>query len=180
MIEPQSGDGRPSTARSLEDALRGTAMLSSATLLSVAIGSAILVSARAADSFYLGTWKFDSAIVAPWADPHNKPDVTEKNSLLGKTVTIAPNAISGPKVFTCKGPHYKLTDYTADLLFQGAFGEMHDSDKSKDPQKLALAVGLTSMPVKTLETGCELDWHFVNQSTAEIGLNDYVYNLKKQ
>jgi hypothetical protein len=89
------------------------------------------VPADAADTFYLSTWKFDSAIVAPWADPHDKPDVAEKHSLLGKTVTIAPNAITGPKVFACKGPHYKLTDYTADLLFQGAVGEMHDSGQVK-------------------------------------------------
>jgi hypothetical protein len=136
--------------------------------------------ANAADTFYLGTWKFDSAIVAPWADPHDKPNVAEMDSLLGKTVTIAPNGISGPKVLACKGAHYKLTDYTADLLFQGAFGEMHDADKAKDPGKLAASVGFTTAPVKTLETGCEFDWHFVDQSTAEIALNNYVYILKKQ
>jgi hypothetical protein len=61
--------------------------------------------AVAADTFYLGTWKFDSAIVAPWANPHDKPDLAERDSLLGKTVTIAPGAITGPKVFACKGPH---------------------------------------------------------------------------
>ena len=151
-----------------------------ATLLTAAIGLAMCVPANAGDAFYLGTWKFDSAIVAPWADPRDKPDVAEKNALLGKTVTITSNAITGPKVFACKGPHYKLTGYTADLLFQGAFGETHDSDKAKDPQKLAAAAGFTGTPVKTLETGCEFDWHFVDQSTVEIGLNDYVYVLKKQ
>jgi hypothetical protein len=152
------------------------------TFATAMLGFAIFahVQARAADTFYLGTWKLDSAVVAPWADPHNKPDVAERNSLLGKTVTIAPGGIAGPKVFACKGPHYKLTDYTADLLFQGAFGEMHDADKSKDPQKLAASVGFTGTPIKTLETGCEFDWHFVDQSTVEIGLNDYVYILKKQ
>jgi hypothetical protein len=155
-------------------------MLKSAALLAVIVGLAASVPAGAADSFYQGTWKFDSAVVAPWADPHDKPDVAEKNALLGKTVTIAVKAITGPKVFDCTSPHYKLTDYTADLLFQGAFGEMHDSDKSKDPQKLAAAVGFASMPVKTLETGCDFDWHFVDQSTVEVGLNDYVYVLKKQ
>jgi hypothetical protein len=152
------------------------------TFVAAMLGFAIFahIQALAADTFYLGTWRFDSAVVAPWADPHNKPDVAERNSLLGKTVTIAPGGISGPKVFACKGPHYKLTDYTADLLFQGAFGEMHDADKSKDPQKLAASVGFTGTPIKTLETGCEFDWHFVDQSTVEIGLNDYVYVLKKQ
>jgi hypothetical protein len=152
----------------------------SARLVAATIALASFVPAYAADAFYIGTWKFDSAVVAPWTGPHDTPDVAEKNSLLGKTITIAPGAISGPKAFACKGPHYKLTDYTADLLFQGAFGEMHDADKSKDPQKLAASVGFATTPIKTLETGCEFDWHFVDQSTAELALNDYVYVLKKQ
>jgi hypothetical protein len=116
----------------------------------------------------------------PWADPHGKPDLAEKNALLGKTVTIAPGGITGPKTFACKGPHYKLTNYTADLLFQGAFGEMHDADKTKDPRQLAASVGFNAASIKTLETGCEFDWHFVDQSTAEIALNNFIYVLKKQ
>jgi hypothetical protein len=151
-----------------------------AALALATMSLSICIPANAADAFYLGTWKFDSAMVAPWADPHRKPDAAEKNSLLGKTITIAPGAISGPKIFACKGPHYKLTDYTADLLFQGAFGEMHETDKSKDPQQLAASIGFNGASTKTLETGCEFDWHFVDQSTAEVGLNDYVYVLKKQ
>jgi hypothetical protein len=108
--------------------------------------------------------------VAPWADPHDKPDVAEAR--------WSPSCRGAS---SCgKGPHYKLTDYTADLLFQGAVGEMHDSDKSKDPQKLAAAVGFTGTPIKALETGCEFDWHFVDQSTVEVDLDDYVYVLKKQ
>lgn len=148
--------------------------------VTAAIGVVIAVRANAADTFYLGVWKLDSAIVAPWAGPDDKPDVAEKDSLLGKTITIAPSAITGPKVFACKGPHYRLTDYSADLLFQGAFGDMHDADKAEDPGKLAASVDLTTTPVKTLETGCEFDWHFVDRSTAEIALNNYVYVLKKQ
>jgi hypothetical protein len=148
----------------------------------VAAAFAVLFSipGNAADMFYLGTWKFDSAIIAPWAGPHDKPDVAERDSLLSKTVTIAPGAITGPKVLACRGPYYKLKDYTADLLFQGAFGEMHDTDKARDPQKRAASVGLTGTAIKTLETSCEFDWHFVDQSTAEIGLNNYIYVLKKQ
>jgi hypothetical protein len=151
-----------------------------ATPVTVAIAFALSIPANAADTFYLGTWTFDSAIAAPWADPHDKPDVAEKDSLLGKTITIGPGGITGPKVFACKGPHYKLTDYTADLLFQGAFGEMHEADKTKDPAKLAASLGFTAAPVRTLQTGCEFDWHFIDRATAEIALNDYVYILKKQ
>jgi hypothetical protein len=135
---------------------------------------------RADDLFYLGSWKFDSAVVAPWADPHEKPDSAAMKALIGKTVTLTPAAISGPKVFACKGPHYKISNFTVDMLFQGAFEEMKDNDKSINPLKLAAALGFTGTAFKTLETGCDMDWHFVDQSTAEVGLDDYVYTLKKQ
>jgi hypothetical protein len=118
--------------------------------------------------------------LAPWADPHEKPDAAEKDALIGKTVTLTVTAIAGPKVFACKEPHYKLSNFTADLLFQGAFEEMHDSDKSADPLKLAASLGFTGTSFKTLETGCEIDWHFVDSSTVEVALDDYVYTLQKQ
>jgi hypothetical protein len=149
-------------------------------LVAVVLAAAAVSSAYADDAFYLGAWKLDSAVVAPWADPHDKPDAAAMKALIGKTVALTPTAISGPKVFVCKGPHYKVSDFTADMLFQGAFGEMHDADKSADPRKLAAALGFTGTSFKTLETGCEIDWHFVDPTTAEIGLNDYVYTLKKQ
>jgi hypothetical protein len=142
-------------------------------------GIAIGPSAHAGP-FYLGTWKFVSAVVAPWADPHEKPDASEKDALVDKTVTLAATAIAGPKVFACKGPHYKVSDFTADLLFQGAFEEMRDNDKSVDPQKLAASLGFTGTSFKTLETGCEIDWHFVDMDTVEVALDDYVYTLKRQ
>lgn len=37
----------------------------------------------------------------------------------------------------------------------------------------------TSGWIKTLETGCEVEVHFVDDTTAEVGLNNYVYTLKK-
>jgi hypothetical protein len=151
-----------------------------AVIVATALVAAIASPAHAADAFYLGTWKLDSAVVAPWADPHVKPDATAMKALIGKTVAMTPTAISGPKVFACKGPHYKMSDFTADMLFQGAFEDMHDADKSADPQKLAAALGFTGTSFKTLETGCDIDWHFVDPTTAEIGLDDYVYTLKKQ
>jgi len=149
-------------------------------IVAAALGAAAFESARAEEPFYLGTWKFDSAVVAPWADPHAKPNPTEKNALMGKTVIFGGKEISGPKVFACKGPHYKLSDFTADMLFQGAFDEMRDNDKSVDPAKLAASLGFTGTSFKTLETGCEIDWHFVNNNTVEVALNDYVYTLKRQ
>ena len=133
-----------------------------------------------ADTFYQGIWKLSDAAVAPWADPKRKPDAAEKTRLVGKTIVITAKQITGPNPLACATPHYKVSDYTADMLFQGAFGEMQASNKSVDPGKIAASLGFAGARIKTLETGCEVDFHFVDATTAEIGLNDYVYTLKKQ
>ena len=138
--------------------------------------------AFAADPFYIGTWKIDSAVLAPWADPLHKDDAAEMKSLVGKTVIIKASEIVGPRQVGCKGPHYKVKDYPADMLFQGAFDEMRRRDKSVDPSKLAAKLGFKGKSWKTLETGCatELDFHFIDPATTTFGLNNYVYILKKQ
>jgi hypothetical protein len=137
--------------------------------------------AHAADPFYLGTWKFASAVVAPWAAPAaRKPNRTERDALLGKTVSLKPKEIAGPRVFTCQRPKYRLKEYPAADLFEGAFGEMRERDPAIDPDKLAARLGFRSKAIRTLETGCEFDWHFVDQTTVKVGFNDWVYTLKKQ
>jgi hypothetical protein len=138
------------------------------------------VSARAADDFYIGTWKFSGAVVAPWADAKLKPDDAEKARLIGKTIAFAPKRISGPSPFACTAPHYKVSEFAADSIFQGAFGEMQANDKKVDPDKLAASLGFAGRSIKTLETGCEIDFHFVDATTAEAALNNIVYTLKKQ
>lgn len=136
--------------------------------------------AAQADAFYLGTWKLTDAVVPPWADAKRKPDATEKARLIGKSVVLAPKLISGPSPFACSSPRYKVSDVGADMLFQGALGEMQAGNKSVDPGKVAASLGFSGSRIKTLETGCEIDFHFVDATTAEIGLNDHVYTLKKQ
>ena len=134
------------------------------------------------DPFYLGTWKIDSAQVAPWVEKGRTPDPTEMKSLVGKTITIAAKGITGPGFLSCKAPKYQVKDYPPDFLFQGSFGEMQMKDKSVDPAKVAAKLGFTGKTSKALETGCanEIDYHFPDMTTAEFGLNDYVYILKKQ
>ena len=142
-----------------------------------------MVCAVAADAFYLGTWKITSAVMAPWADPAARPpDTSEMKSLVDKIVVIKPAEITGPRALACKGPKYKVVESPVEGLFQGEFDEMHRRDKSVDPSKLAAQVGFHGKKWKTLETGCgnELDFHFLDPATAEFGLNDFVYTLKKQ
>jgi hypothetical protein len=151
----------------------------------IAVGFASLValttaSARAADASYLGTWKLSSAVVAPWAHAKLTPDEAEKARLIGKTIVFAQKRISGPNPFACPAPHYKVSEFAADMIFQGAFGEMQANDKKVDPEKLAASLGFSDGSIKTLETGCEIDFHFVDATTAEAGLNNTVYTLKKQ
>ena len=143
----------------------------------------LAISASAAEPFYLGTWRIVSATIAPWQveRPYGS-DVAEMKSLVGKTVVIQAKVIVGPRQVACKGPNYQVKDYPADMLFQGAFGEMHSKDKSADPVKIAAKLGFRGSSWKTLETGCgnELDYHFLDPVTAAFGLNNYVYTLKKQ
>jgi hypothetical protein len=138
--------------------------------------------ASAADAFYLGTWKIVSAVAAPWWDAAQKPDPSEIRSLVGKNITVNPKEILGPRQVACRGPKYKVKDYPADMLFQGAFGEMHARDKSSDPVKIAATLGFRGSRWKTLETGCgnELGYHFLDPATSASGLNNYVYILKMQ
>jgi hypothetical protein len=136
--------------------------------------------ARAADTSYLGTWKLTDAVVAPWADAKRKPDEAEKTRLIGKAVVVTAKQISGPNPLACSAPHNKVGDYAADMIFQGALGELQAANKSVDPAKLAASLGFSGKRIKTLETGCEIDLHFIDATTAEIGLNDYVYTLRKQ
>ena len=137
----------------------------------------------AADPFYIGKWKIVSAAVAPWwEDKAHKPDAAGVRAYVGKTITISTRSIQGPGLFACKRTQYKVSDYPADFLFQGAFGEMQIRDKYVDPVKVAATLGFKGTAWKTLETGCEaeIDYHFLDQSTAAIGLDNYVYTLKKQ
>jgi hypothetical protein len=152
-------------------------------LISVALlAGGILPSASAADPFYLGTWKIASAAVAPWQKSPYPDDLAEMKSLVGKTVAIQAKAIVGPRQVICKGPHYQVKDYPADMLFQGEFGEMQRRDKSVNPAKIAAQLGFHGSSWKTLETGCgnELDYHFLDPATAAFGLNNYIYTMKKQ
>jgi hypothetical protein len=149
----------------------------SATCLLVLLGAA--GPASAADPFYLGSWTFTAATVAPWADSGRKPDGTERTRLMGKTVVFKARQISGPRPFACARPQYKVTEYGPDMIFQGAFDEMQRADKRTDPRALAASLGFTGARIKTLETGCEIDVHFVDDATAEVALNNYVYTLKK-
>lgn len=151
-------------------------------IASIAFVGACCLPLFGADPFYLGSWKVTSAIVAPWAEPNQTRSTPETKSLVGQVIVVRAKEISGPRALACKDPNYRVKDTPARGLFQGAFEEMERRDKSADAAKLAAKVGFKGSSWKTLETGCanELELHFVDTATAEFGLNDFVYTLKKE
>lgn len=152
-----------------------------AAIVALALSIASFPHASSAEPFYVGNWTFASAVLAPWAGSVlRQPDIAERDSFLGKTVAIEPEAIAGPGDLVCARPRYKLVAFPAEDLFEGAFAEMRERDPSLDPGKLAGALGFKGSAFTTLETGCAFDWHFVDQRTVEIGLNDWIYTLRKQ
>lgn len=144
------------------------------------IAQGVVDSARAADPFYLGNWTFTAATVAPWADPQRRPDDAERSRLIGKSIVLKATEISGPSPFACTRPKYRVADYSADMIFQGAFDDMPRVGKKGDSAILAAGLGFAGARIKTLETGCEIDFHFVDDTTAKAGLNNYVYTLKRR
>jgi hypothetical protein len=144
-----------------------------------ALASLLAAPALAAPPSYLGAWRITSAVTAPWADPAHPPDAHERARLIGKTVTLSSRAIAGPQPFACQSPHYAMKSYSADMLFEGQFGEMQSAHPKVRPLALARQLGFKGSAFETLETGCDIDWHFVDPNTAEIGLDDWVFTLKK-
>jgi hypothetical protein len=57
---------------------------------------------------------------------------------------------------------------------------MNRRDRSVDPVKIAASVGFRGSKWKTLETGCDFDFHFIDERTAAFALDNYIYRLKKQ
>ena len=147
----------------------------------LAMAAALLNAAAHAAEPWLGPWKIAEAKVAPWAGKSRGRSEVDKKEPLGKTVTFRPREIAGPPMLACKGPTYKLNDFPADMLFQGAFGEMRLKDERINPAKVAGTLGFEGDTWQVLDTGCNgIDWHFIDANTLAIGINDYVYVLKKQ
>jgi len=123
-----------------------------------------------------------AAVAAPWAEGAFPGDTAEMRTLVGKTLTFRSVAIDGPGLLACRKLKYRLVDSTPDMLFQGELAEARDGKPPPNPAAGAAALGFKGSSWKTLETGCgnELDFHFLDEKTAEFGLDNYVYRLEKK
>jgi hypothetical protein len=73
-----------------------------------------------------------------------------------------------------------MKEYPADMLFQGQLGESEQRG-GKKAEDVATAMGFTSRPIRTLETGCEgaIDFHMSDADHAAFALNNMIFWLAR-
>jgi hypothetical protein len=131
---------------------------------------------RAQDSF-AGAWKIEKSEPAPWAKTPDMLDAKEIKRLSGSTIEFKANAITGPAPLACKGPHYEVKQYDADMLFQGALAEY--GDPSTTPDRMADKIGFDKRPIASLVTGCasEIEFHAIDREHAVFALNNSLFRI---
>jgi len=157
----------------MTDRLRWTA----ATLL---LACALALSGNAsAQERYAGAWKIASSEPAPWPHEASWEVPKEIKQLVGATVVFKADRIVGPVPLACKGPHYEIVQYGADMLFQGSLEEK--GDKKTTPDKAATALGFAKRPIPSITTGCasEIEFHVIDDDHMLFGLNNRVYRMTR-
>jgi hypothetical protein len=106
-------------------------------------------------------------------------DVKEIKRLTGTTVDFKSKGITGPAPLACKGPHYEVKQYEADMLFQGALAEY--GDPSTTPDKMADKIGFGKRPIASLVTGCasEIEFHAIDGDHAVFALNNSLFRMSR-
>jgi len=152
-----------------------------AGIATLAVGIACAVEAAEFKDF-AGAWVIRSSSVAPWKDPKNPLGASEPGQLIGKTVTFATNAVSGPAPIGCAKPVYKVETVGPDMIFEGQLAE--PKDYAKNPDAVAAATKLAFADprhIVTLDAGCtELQFHLVKLGTVAFGLNNRVYLMTRK
>jgi hypothetical protein len=145
-----------------------------AALLLVAL---VPFAAASAQDRYAGAWKIERSEPVPW--PHTADELVpaEIKRLVGAKVVFKADRIEGPAPLACKGPHYEIKQYAADMLFQGALEEY--GDKKTTPDKAATALGFAKRPIPSIVTGCasEIEFHVIDDDHMLFGLNNSVYRM---
>ena len=133
----------------------------------------------AAQEVFAGSWDIVKAEDAPWlaARPELKPH--PEPALRHARMTFRADRVIAPTWMGCKKPKYEMMSLDFDSLFEGG---LSDPDHGlNDPKGLALKLGFTKEPVRSMLTGCaELLFHLVDQNTAIFGLNNMIYTLKRR
>ena len=132
-----------------------------------------------AQNRYAGTWKIASSEPAPWLHETDWEVPKEVKQLVGASVLFKADRIVGPIPLACKGPHYEIVQYGADMLFQGELDV--NGDPKTTPDKAATALGFSKRPIPSITTGCasEIEFHIVDDDHMLFGLNNRVYRMTR-
>jgi len=139
----------------------------------------VLMSGASAQESFAGAWKIVKSEPAPWVKAADVLDAKEIKRLVGASVEFSAKAIKGPAPIACKGPHYEIKQYEADMLFQGALAEY--GDPATTPDKMANTIGFGNRPIASLVTGCasELEFHAIDADHAVFALNNSLYRMSR-
>ena len=155
--------------------------VATAGLVMVALGTMSLASAANFKDF-AGTWIIRSSSVAPWKDPKNPLGESEPGDLIGKAVTFARNAVSGPSPIGCAKPVYRVATAGPDMIFEGQLAEATAVAKNPDAVATAKKLGFADpRHIATLDAGCtELQFHLLAPGKLTFGLNNRVYLMTRK
>ena len=132
--------------------------------------------AKAGNPFF-GTWKVETAQVAPWWDqqgaaPQMNPDFQNT------PIVFQAGKSSGPKLLTCDQVTYAVSLVSVGILFEGNL---------PNPAADAAALGLPHNDIDQLNFSCtsggadvSLDFPMVDDNTILLGLDNMIYTLKRQ
>ena len=118
---------------------------------------------------YLGAWRITGSQPAPWVKPGHSFGRRDIDHLDGRQLTFSSRAIAAPAPLACNGPHYEVKQVGPDYLFQGNLTR---------PAAQARALGYAPT-ITTLETGCEIDFHFIDADAALFALNNRLYRIER-
>ena len=124
------------------------------------------------DPSILGGWRIVRGVVAPWV--RRAKAVNPHRDWIGRTVTFAPQRVTGPGALRCRNVAYTPTRVPAEGLFQGSL--------PAPATDAAAALGVVRMPVRGTRLACDggvFELHRADDATLLVALDDVIYTLDR-
>ncbi len=131
-----------------------------------------------AQGVFLGSWTVVAAQPAPWvAKSPDKIEARSEPAIAHARIVIQSGRIEGPQPIGCQKPHYQVAQVPPEELFEGG---LDDPDRGMtDPKGAASALGFRSPNITTLQPGCDIEFHMVDNDTVLFALNNMLYTMHR-
>ena len=135
-------------------------------------GFLLAIPARAmhAQGTFVGTWTITEWMVAPWVKAADRASIKPNSNVLKHSLIFTSKHIVGPTILSCDAPQYRLLNFALDMLFEGGL-----TNAKAD----GAALGFKA-PVKTLQPGCDFDFHMRDPDTVLFALDNVLYTMKRK